>query len=86
MVLDFEGNVGAGQRGGGALHRPGRRGPPAWLGQPLGALPGPWGPALGALAEGQPRALRLSGLQAYRAHAAHFLDRGFTRRVCRARS
>ncbi|MDQ2794777.1 MAG: HAMP domain-containing histidine kinase, partial [Bacteroidota bacterium] len=32
------------------------------------------------LAESQPQALRLSGLATYRATAAHFLDRGFTRR------
>ncbi|WP_245897043.1 sensor histidine kinase [Hymenobacter nivis] len=77
LVLDFEGNVE--QANAAAVRFVGQpQGP--WLGQPLGALPGPWGPALGALAEGQPRALRLSGLQAYRAHAAHFLDRGFTRR------
>ncbi|MGI4884940.1 MAG: sensor histidine kinase [Janthinobacterium lividum] len=79
LVLDFEGNVE--QANAAAVRFIGPApGPPAWLGQPLGALPGPWGPALGALAEGQPRALRLSGLQAYRAHAAHFFDRGFTRR------
>ena len=77
LVLDFEGNVE--QANAAAVRFVGQpQGP--WLGQPLRALPGPWGPALGALAEGQPRALRLSGLQAYRAHAAHFLDRGFTRR------
>ncbi|AMJ67279.1 histidine kinase [Hymenobacter sp. PAMC 26628] len=79
LILDFEGNVE--QANAAAVRFIGPApGPPAWLGQPLAALPGPWGPALGALAEGQPRALRLSGLQAYRAHAAHFLDRGFTRR------
>ncbi|WP_345050239.1 sensor histidine kinase [Hymenobacter glaciei] len=43
-------------------------------------LPGAWGPALAALSESQPQALRLSGLATYRATAAHFLDRGFTRR------
>jgi signal transduction histidine kinase len=59
-----------------------------FLGQPAAALhgqlpaelPSAWGPALAALAENQPQSLRLSGLQTYRAHAAHFLDRGFTRR------
>ena len=77
LVLDFEGNVE--QANAAAVRFVGQpQGP--WLGQPLAALPGPWGPALAGLAEGQPRALRLSGLQAYRAHAAHFLDRGFTRR------
>ncbi|MCI1188482.1 ATP-binding protein [Hymenobacter sp. DH14] len=43
-------------------------------------LPGAWGPALAALPDGQPQALRLSGLATYRATAAHFIDRGFTRR------
>ncbi|WP_240047278.1 sensor histidine kinase [Hymenobacter nivis] len=80
LILDFEGNVEHANAAAVRFIGPAGAGPPAWLGQPLGALPGPWGPALGALAEGQPRALRLSGLQAYRAHAAHFLDRGFTRR------
>jgi nitrogen fixation/metabolism regulation signal transduction histidine kinase len=50
------------------------------LGQVPAELPGAWGPALAGLAENQPQALRLSGLQTFRAHAAHFLDRGFTRR------
>ena len=49
------------------------------LGQAPAALPGAWGPALAILTENHPQTLRLSGLQAYRAHAAHFLDRGFTR-------
>ena len=43
-------------------------------------LPGAWGPALADLPDHQPRALRLSGLATYRAHAARFLDRGFARR------
>jgi two-component system nitrogen regulation sensor histidine kinase NtrY len=43
-------------------------------------LPGAWGPALASLTSDQPQALRLSGLATYRAHGAHFLDRGFTRR------
>ena len=50
------------------------------VGQTLAELPAPWGPALAGLAENQPQALRLSGLATYRAQAAHFLDRGFTRR------
>jgi nitrogen fixation/metabolism regulation signal transduction histidine kinase len=50
------------------------------LGKLPAELPGAWGPALAALTENQPQALRLSGLQTFRAHAAHFLDRGFTRR------
>ncbi|WP_375416677.1 PAS domain-containing sensor histidine kinase [uncultured Hymenobacter sp.] len=52
----------------------------ALLGQAPAALPGAWGPALAALAAGQPATLRLSGLHTYRATAAHFLDRGFSRR------
>ena len=50
------------------------------LGLVPGELPGAWGPALAGLTEDQPQALRLSGLQTFRAQAAHFLDRGFTRR------
>ena len=50
------------------------------LGRRPAELPGAWGPALATLTEGQPQALRLSGLATYRATAAHFLDRGFTRR------
>lgn len=58
------------------------------LGEPAAALPGrlvaalpaPWGPALAALALGQPHTLRLPGGQTYRAVAAYFLDRGFQRR------
>ncbi len=77
LILDFDGRIESANAAAARL-----------LGQPAAALPGqrpadlpgPWGPALGALAGGQPRALRLSGLQTYRAHAAHFLDRGFTRR------
>ncbi|WP_210514809.1 sensor histidine kinase [Hymenobacter terricola] len=52
----------------------------ALLGQTPAQLPAAWGPALAGLVEGQPQALRLSGLQTYRAHATPFLDRGFTRR------
>ncbi|HEX8326939.1 MAG TPA: ATP-binding protein [Hymenobacter sp.] len=77
MLLDFEGRIeslnAAAER---FLDLPAA----AVLGQPLAALPGPWGPALVALTENQPQALRLSGLKTYRAHAAHFIDRGFTRR------
>lgn len=42
-------------------------------------LPGDWGPALGSLRTGQPQVVQLSGVQTYRAHTSHFLDRGFTR-------
>ena len=49
-------------------------------GRAVAALPVPWGPALAALAVGQPQTLRLPGGQTYRAAAARFLDRGFARR------
>ncbi|MBO3269417.1 sensor histidine kinase [Hymenobacter defluvii] len=51
----------------------------ALLGQPLAALPGAWGTALSTLLPDAPQVVRLSGVQTYRAHRAHFLDRGFTR-------
>jgi len=77
LILDFDGRIeGVNAAAERFLGQPAA----ALLGQAPGALPGAWGPALAGLAESQPRALRLSGLQAYRAHAAHFLDRGFTRR------
>jgi len=49
-------------------------------GQPIAALPAPWGGVLASLAAGQPQTVRLPGGQTYRAAAAHFLDRGFQRR------
>ncbi|GAA3918782.1 sensor histidine kinase [Hymenobacter algoricola] len=49
------------------------------LGRKPGELPGEWGPALSTLHTGQPQVIRLSGIQTYRAHCSHFLDRGFTR-------
>jgi two-component system nitrogen regulation sensor histidine kinase NtrY len=77
LILDFEGRIEGvnaaaermvGQPAGQLLcHKPGE-------------LPGAWGAALAGLVEDQPQALRFSGLKAYRATAAHFLDRGFTRR------
>jgi two-component system nitrogen regulation sensor histidine kinase NtrY len=77
LILDFEGRIEstnpAAER---FLGQPTER----LLGQLPAELPGAWGPALASLTEGQPQALRLSGLQTYRAHAAHFFDRGFTRR------
>ena len=77
LILDFDGRIesanAAAER---MLAQPAAR----LLGQTPAALPGAWGPALAGLIENQPQALRLSGLQAYRATAAHFLDRGFTRR------
>ena len=77
LILDFEGRIDSANA---AAER--------FLAQPAAALlrrlpaelPGAWGPALAALTESQPQSLRLSGLQTYRAHAAHFLDRGFQRR------
>ena len=77
LILDFEGRI---ESANAAAVR--------FIGQPADALPSrrpaelpaPWGPALAALIEGQPQALRLSGLATYRATAAHFFDRGFTRR------
>ena len=54
--------------------------PAGLTGRAVAALPAPWGPALAALAVGQPQTLRLPGGQTYRAAAAHFLDRGFQRR------
>ncbi|MBJ6107765.1 PAS domain-containing protein [Hymenobacter sp. BT523] len=77
LIMDFEGRIdsvnSAAER---FLGQPAQ----ALLGQLPAALPGAWGPALANLTEKQPQSLRLSGLQTYRAHAAHFFDRGFTRR------
>jgi two-component system nitrogen regulation sensor histidine kinase NtrY len=42
-------------------------------------LPGDWGLTLGHLSEQEPQVVRLSGIQTYRAHCSHFVDRGFTR-------
>ncbi|GAA4013482.1 ATP-binding protein [Hymenobacter fastidiosus] len=76
LLLDFEGrietlNPAAVQ----CLQLPGA----ALLGRKPGELPGEWGPALSSLQAGQPQVIRLSGIQTYRAHCSHFLDRGFTR-------
>ena len=77
LILDFEGKIeslnAAAER---FLDQPAA----AVVGQLPADLPGAWGPALASLTENAPQALRLSGLATYRAHAAHFLDRGFTRR------
>ncbi len=78
LILDFEGRVESVNEAATRL-----LGLPAAavLGRAPAALPGAWGPALAAaLAHERPQALRLSGLQTYRAHTAHFLDRGFQRR------
>ena len=77
LLLDFEGRIES-------LNPAAER----FLDQPAAAvtgllpagLPGEWGAALADLAENQPQVLRFSGLATYRAHAAHFLDRGFARR------
>ncbi|MBO2008596.1 sensor histidine kinase [Hymenobacter negativus] len=77
LVLDFDGRIeSANPAAERMLDQPGA----ALPGQLPTELPGAWGAALADLAEDQPQALRLSGLATYRAHAAHFLDRGFTRR------
>ncbi|UOG76809.1 ATP-binding protein [Hymenobacter tibetensis] len=49
------------------------------LGLPPAQLPGDWGIALGSISEQEPQVVRLSGIQTYRAHCSHFVDRGFTR-------
>ncbi len=77
LILDFEGRI---ESVNAAAARFLAQPTAALLGLLPADLPGAWGPALAALAENQPQALRLSGLATYRAHAAHFLDRGFTRR------
>ncbi|MGY3091452.1 two-component system nitrogen regulation sensor histidine kinase NtrY [Hymenobacter sp. UYAg731] len=77
LILDFEGRV---ESANAAAARFIGQPAAALAGQALAALPAPWGAALAGLSENQPQALRLSGLATYRAHAAHFLDRGFTRR------
>ncbi|UYZ64475.1 sensor histidine kinase [Hymenobacter weizhouensis] len=51
----------------------------ALLGQTPAHLPGDWGPALAQLTERQPQVVQLSGMQTYRTHCSHFVDRGFTR-------
>ena len=77
LVLDFEGRI---ESVNAAAERFLAQPAGALLGQQPATLPAPWGPALAVLTDKQPQALRLSGLQTYRAHMAHFLDRGFTRR------
>ena len=77
LLLDFEGRIEAANA---AAARFVGLPAEALPGQRPAELPGAWGPALAGLAESQPQALRLSGLQAYRATVAHFLDRGFPRR------
>ncbi|WP_035565919.1 sensor histidine kinase [Hymenobacter sp. IS2118] len=77
LILNFDGRIeGVNAAAEVFLNQPAA----ALLGQLPAELPGAWGPALAGLADNQPQALRLSGLQTFRAHAAHFLDRGFVRR------
>ena len=77
LLLDFEGNItSANAAAARALGQPAA----ALAGQAVAALPPPWGPALAGLAAGAPATLRLPTGHTYRAAAAHFLDRGFSRR------
>jgi len=77
LILDFEGQVtSANAAAGWALGQPAA----SLLGQPVAALPAPWGAVLATVAAGQPQPVRLPSGQTYRAAAAHFLDRGFQRR------
>ncbi|WP_201977549.1 sensor histidine kinase [Hymenobacter rubidus] len=77
LILDFDGRI---ESANAAAERILAQPADSFLGQLPAELPGAWGPALASLVEGQPQALRLSGLATYRAHATHFLDRGFSRR------
>ncbi|WP_139922760.1 PAS domain-containing sensor histidine kinase [Hymenobacter sp. DG01] len=52
---------------------------PQLLGQLPAQLPGDWGAALTGLSSREPQVVQLSGIQTYRAHCSHFVDRGFTR-------
>ena len=77
LLLDFEGRI---ESANAAAARFIGQSVEVLAGHQPAELPAPWGPALAALTENQPQVLRLSGLATYRATAAHFLDRGFTRR------
>ncbi|MGI4738637.1 MAG: sensor histidine kinase [Janthinobacterium lividum] len=77
LLLDFDGHItSANAAAGRALGQPAAE----LAGQPVAALPPPWGPALAELVAGHPCTLRLPTGHTYRAAAAHFLDRGFQRR------
>jgi len=77
LLLDFDSHItSANAAAGRALGQPASE----LAGQPVAALPPPWGPALAELAAGHPCTLRLPTGHTYRAAAAHFLDRGFQRR------
>lgn len=51
----------------------------ALVGQPVAALPAPWGTLLASPAMGTPQSVRLPDGRVCRVTAAHFLDRGFAR-------
>ncbi|GAA4352625.1 ATP-binding protein [Hymenobacter saemangeumensis] len=77
LILDFEGRIeGVNAAAERFVGLPGT----SLLGRRPAELPGEWGSALALATEGQPQPLRLSGMQTYRVHSSHFLDRGFTRR------
>jgi len=77
LVLDFDGCI---SQANAASARTLEQPLAALPGQAVASLPAPWGAALAGLGEGQSQLVRLPGGQAYRAAAAHFLDRGFARR------
>jgi two-component system nitrogen regulation sensor histidine kinase NtrY len=77
LVLNFDGHISqANAASARTLGQPAA----ALPGQAVASLPAPWGPVLASLAGGQSQLVRLPSGQAYRAAAAHFLDRGFQRR------
>jgi two-component system nitrogen regulation sensor histidine kinase NtrY len=77
LILDFDQHItSANAAAARALGQPAA----SLVGQGVGSLLAPWGPALAALPVGQPLPIRLPSGQTYRAAAAHFLDRGFQRR------
>lgn len=49
------------------------------LGKPLTKLPQAWAQELAQVQTGLPHTFRMSGIRTYRAHRAHFIDRGFQR-------
>ncbi|MHC2991338.1 histidine kinase [Pontibacter sp. HJ8] len=48
-------------------------------GKPLARLPEAWARELAQVQPGQPHTFRMNGIRTYRAHRAHFIDRGFQR-------
>ncbi|MCB2406799.1 sensor histidine kinase [Hymenobacter lucidus] len=76
LLLDFDGRIEAANPAAErCLHLPQAQ----LLRQLPAELPGEWGLTLSSLQAGQPQVVQLSGIQTYRAHCSHFLDRGFTR-------